>query len=53
MKTSSIKRVSGSQRAQCELEDTTSEAPTRDEGSTSAFVALIASNVILLLMLAA
>ena len=53
METSSVKRVSGSPQAQCEFEDATSEAPTRDEGSTSAFVAMLASNAILLLMLAA
>ena len=36
-----------------EFVDATSEAPTRDEDSTDAFVAMLACNVILLLMLAA
>ena len=35
------------------FEDATSESPTRDEASTTAFVAMLACNVILLLMLAA
>ena len=50
METSSIKRASGSPWAEREFEDATSEAPTRDEGSTAAFVAMLACNVILFLM---
>ena len=53
METSSVKRVSGSPLAQCEFEDATSQSWTRDQSSTSALVAMIATNVILFLMLAA
>ena len=50
METSSVKRVSASPQAQCEFDDATS---TRDQGSISALFAMIASNVVLLVMLAA
>ena len=53
METSSVKRVSGSPQGQCEFEDETSQSSARDQGSTAAFVAMLACNVILLLMLSA
>ena len=53
METGTVERLSRSPQPQSEFEDATSEAPTRDEGSTSAFVGMLACNVILLLMFAA
>jgi hypothetical protein len=53
METGSVKCVSGSPQAERKFEDATSEAPTRDEGSTAAFVAMVACNAILLFMFAA
>ena len=53
MESSSVKRASGSPQAPCEFKDATSQSWTREQGSTAALVAMIASNVIMLLMLAA
>jgi hypothetical protein len=46
-----IKRSSQAPQPECEFEDATSQSWTRDQESTAAFVAMLACNVILLLML--
>jgi hypothetical protein len=48
-----ISVVTGSPQEPWEFEDATSQSGTRDQGSTAAFVAMLACNAILLLMLAA
>ncbi len=53
METGTVKRLSRSPRPQGEFEDATSQSSTRDQGSTAAFVAMIACNVILLVMVSA
>lgn len=51
MKTAIVERSPASPRATGVFEDAIAEAPPREHGSTSALVAMVACNVILLLML--
>jgi hypothetical protein len=53
METNSVKRISGSPQASCEFEDTNAPSSTCEQDSTGPVVAMVACNVILLLMLAA
>lgn len=53
MKTGIVKRLSRSPRSQGEFEDASPQSSMRNQGSTSALVAMIVCDVILLLMLSA